>query len=80
MSFIKPLTDAMRQTDPELRPTAAQALEQFHSIMAKQSDISQRWRLRGKDEYLIASLYRDISLSFGEALRYGKKVFERATQ
>lgn len=70
MNFLEALADVMTETDPLKRPTAAEALEQFQSIIAKQSGVSLRWRLLLPGES--PRLSRDLNSVFWE-LKYRLK-------
>lgn len=47
IDFLSPLADAMTATDPSERPTAAEALKRFKTIVSSQSYFTLRHRLVG---------------------------------
>jgi len=48
MYFLRPLVESMIREDPKARPSEAQALAQFTSLVSSRSGYSLRWRLRRK--------------------------------
>ncbi len=49
LEFLSPLADAMTATDPTERPTAADALKRFKSIISSPSFFTLRHRLVGQE-------------------------------
>lgn len=50
LEFLQPLTDAMRQQQPDRRPSAQEALDLFEDIRARLNSVLLRWRLRPRNE------------------------------
>lgn len=48
--MLNPLLDAMTQTDPDVRPSAAEALELFQTIKASLSRTALHGRLRKRKD------------------------------
>lgn len=64
MSFLRPLTETMTETDPLKRPTAEEALARFREIIREHDGIALRWHLRRPNER--PRLLRDLSSAFWE--------------
>ncbi|EJC99788.1 uncharacterized protein FOMMEDRAFT_112858 [Fomitiporia mediterranea MF3/22] len=60
LAFLTSLVDSMTSKYAEDRPSAAQALDQFHNILKSQSRILLRWRLKEKDAGFVTRIFQDI--------------------
>lgn len=60
LTFLRPLLLHMTRRDPELRPTAEEALTMLRDVACRPSGISFRWRLRHREDGLVRALALDI--------------------
>lgn len=61
VDFLAPLITAMTQTDPERRPDAEGALQLWRSQCSRVSALHGQWRLIGRDEPSMATLWFNVS-------------------
>ncbi|KAI0634040.1 kinase-like protein [Trametes polyzona] len=59
MDFLLRLVNPMKSAEPQKRPTAHQALREWHSIRADLDDSLLRWRLGPKSEPAIERMVKD---------------------
>ncbi|TDL17188.1 hypothetical protein BD410DRAFT_843815 [Rickenella mellea] len=71
--FLLPLADSMTLENPKSRPSAMEALRQFHGLMSKQPWLSRNWRLRSPGETTKQRYFLNIKY----AVRQGFKLLKR---
>lgn len=58
---MRPLVEGMTRQDPSTRPVASECLDIFTSLLAKESGISLRWRLRPAEEKSRSRMINDAA-------------------
>ncbi|EPT00389.1 hypothetical protein FOMPIDRAFT_1049710 [Fomitopsis schrenkii] len=59
VGFLRPIAELMTRSDPDRRPDAAEALQQWRVARRKVPYLQRRWRLRRRDEPLVLGLGSD---------------------
>ncbi|KAI0645055.1 kinase-like protein [Trametes meyenii] len=73
MQFLVPLREAMTQEEPHLRPTAENALAQWHNIRGSLSASMPRWRLAPRSEAAIGRMFNETVAVAWEGISHLKK-------
>lgn len=64
----------MTREEPNARPDTESAIKQFDAIVAQQSYMSKRWRLKPIDAGRVSSLTLGLASYADEILCHGKQV------
>lgn len=75
--FLLPLTRELTRTDPEQRPTAEQAFNQWLEIRETIFTVNREWRPRPRVEHPLETAARDAISMYGVSTRFARAVYER---
>ena len=74
LEFIRPLADRMATPDPNLRPTAEAALNEWQTLRETVYTVHKEWRPRPREDDFLG-IARDMVSLYEVSLYYSKAVF-----
>ncbi|KZV99363.1 hypothetical protein EXIGLDRAFT_640536 [Exidia glandulosa HHB12029] len=80
LEFLRPLLVQMTRSNPDARPTAAEALRKLKRAARKPYGIPFRWRLRRREDPLVKAVALDIYCVFRETFFQLRHLFLRTNE